>query len=117
MGNTEFPSQFTEKEIQKLYARFQEIDTDKSGDLDPEEIFNVPELNQNPLVKRVISVFDTNSDGKISFKEFLEGKTVLIFEVLQLCMVPTMKRNLVLRLTFTIWIGMGTSRMANSSQS
>lgn len=36
MGNTEFPSQFTEKEIQKLYARFQEIDKDKSGDLDPE---------------------------------------------------------------------------------
>lgn len=68
MGNTEFPSQFTDKEIQKLYARFQEIDKDKSGDLDPEEIFNVPELNQNPLVKRVISVFDTNADGKISFK-------------------------------------------------
>ena len=36
MGNTEFPSQFTDKEIQKLYARFQEIDKDKSGDLDPE---------------------------------------------------------------------------------
>jgi Ca2+-binding EF-hand superfamily protein len=35
MGNTEFPSQFTDKEIQKLYNRFQEIDNDKSGDLDP----------------------------------------------------------------------------------
>lgn len=73
MGNTEFPSQFTEKEIQKLYARFKQIDEDNSGDLDPEEIFNVPELNQNPLVKRVISIFDKNKDGKISFSEFLSG--------------------------------------------
>lgn len=37
----------------------------------------MPELNQNPLVKRVISVFDVNSDGKISFKEFLEGIAAL----------------------------------------
>lgn len=75
MGNTEFPSQFTEKEIQKLYARFKQIDEDNSGDLDPEEIFNVPELNQNPLVKRVISIFDKNKDGKISFSEFLSGSS------------------------------------------
>ena len=74
MGNTEFPSQFSEKEIQKLYARFKQIDEDNSGDLDPDEIFNVPELNQNPLVKRVISIFDKNKDGKISFSEFLSGK-------------------------------------------
>lgn len=73
MGNTEFPSQFTETEIQKLYARFKQIDEDNSGDLDPDEIFNVPELNQNPLVKRVISIFDKDKNGKISFTEFLSG--------------------------------------------
>ena len=50
-----------------MYARFKQIDEDNSGDLDPDEIFNVPELNQNPLVKRVISIFDKNKDGKISF--------------------------------------------------
>ena len=33
----------------------------------------MPELNQNPLVKRVISIFDKNKDGKISFSEFLSG--------------------------------------------
>ena len=31
------------------------------------------ELAQNPLVKRVISIFDKNKDGKISFAEFLSG--------------------------------------------
>jgi serine/threonine-protein phosphatase 2B regulatory subunit len=33
----------------------------------------VPELSQNPLVKRVVSVFDKNKDGNISFEEFLSG--------------------------------------------
>ena len=66
MGSA-FPSEFTEKEIQKLYARFKKIDEDGSGDLDPDEIFNVAELNQNPLVKRVISIFDVDKNGTISF--------------------------------------------------
>ena len=61
-----------------MYARFKQIDEDNSGDLDPDEIFNVPELNQNPLVKRVISIFDKNKDGKISFTEFLSGSSSLI---------------------------------------
>ena len=61
-----------------MYARFKQIDEDNSGDLDPEEIFNVPELNQNPLVKRVISIFDKNKDGKISFSEFLSGMLLII---------------------------------------
>ena len=29
------------------------------------------ELNENPLVQRVISVFDVNNDGTVSFIEFL----------------------------------------------
>ena len=41
MGNSAFPNEFSEKEIQKLYARFKEIDKDGSGDLDPDEIFDV----------------------------------------------------------------------------
>lgn len=80
MGNIntqEFSAHFTQKEIQKLYARFKQIDSDGSGDLDPKEIFNVPELSQNPLVQRVISIFDINKDGKISFSEFLTGSAAL----------------------------------------
>eukprot|EP01016_Furgasonia_blochmanni_P010599 TRINITY_DN1450_c0_g1_i8.p1 TRINITY_DN1450_c0_g1~~TRINITY_DN1450_c0_g1_i8.p1 ORF type:complete len:241 (+),score=63.10 TRINITY_DN1450_c0_g1_i8:195-917(+) len=63
----------TPKEIKKLYKKFNKLDTDKSGELEPEEFFDVPELSQNPLVKRVISIFDKNKDGKISFAEFLSG--------------------------------------------
>lgn len=93
MGNTEFPSQFSQKEIQKLYARFKQIDEDNSGDLDPEEIFNVPELNQNPLVKRVISIFDKNKDGKISFGEFLSGISDFNLKVWPLYMAQMKKRK------------------------
>lgn len=77
MGNAQF-GQFNSDQIQRLYARFKQIDKDGSGDLDPKEIFNVPELANNPLVQRVITIFDTNKDGKISFKEFLTGEFVNI---------------------------------------
>ena len=35
------------------------------------------EIAQNPLVKRVIAVFDKNKDGKISFTEFISGLSTL----------------------------------------
>lgn len=54
------------------------MDVDGSGQLEPNEFFDVPgkcniELAQNPLVQRVISVFDKNGDGNISFYEFVTG--------------------------------------------
>ena len=62
---------FSEKELQKLYKNFSKIDKDKSGTLEPEEFFDIPELANNPLVKRVIAVLDKNKDGNISFLEFV----------------------------------------------
>ena len=64
---------FSEKELQKLYKNFSKIDKDKSGVLEPEEFFDIPELAQNPLVRRVIAVLDKNKDGNISFLEFVMG--------------------------------------------
>ena len=64
---------FSEKELQKLYKNFSKIDKDKSGSLEPEEFFDIPELANNPLVRRVISVLDKNKDGSISFLEFVQG--------------------------------------------
>ncbi len=34
-------------------------------------------MSQNPLVKRVISIFDKDKDGKISFVEFITGLAAL----------------------------------------
>ena len=44
-----------------------------NGTLEPEELFDIPELAHNPLVKRVIEVLDKNRDGSISFLEFVQG--------------------------------------------
>ena len=56
-----------------LYKNFSKLDKDKSGTLEPNELFDIPELANNPLVKRVIAVLDSNKDGSISFLEFVQG--------------------------------------------
>eukprot|EP01057_Protomagalhaensia_wolfi_P000898 Protomagalhaensia_wolfi_Nauph_80__897@NODE_1517_length_1492_cov_120_861666_g1176_i0_p2_GENE_NODE_1517_length_1492_cov_120_861666_g1176_i0NODE_1517_length_1492_cov_120_861666_g1176_i0_p2_ORF_typecomplete_len178_score34_69EFhand_7/PF13499_6/0_0023EFhand_7/PF13499_6/3_3e10EFhand_7/PF13499_6/8e16EFhand_1/PF00036_32/0_0083EFhand_1/PF00036_32/1_3e05EFhand_1/PF00036_32/6_3e07EFhand_1/PF00036_32/1_1e07EFhand_8/PF13833_6/0_00035EFhand_8/PF13833_6/5e05EFhand_8/PF13833_6/0_12EFhand_8/PF13833_6/4_3e07EFhand len=66
-------ARFTEKDIKRIYKRFKALDTNHNGQLDPHELFDVPEIADNPLVKRVISIFDTNEDGRVSFVEFLVG--------------------------------------------
>ena len=63
--------------MQKLYKNFSKLDKDKSGTLEPQEFFDIPELANNPLVKRVISVLDKNKDGSISFLEFVQGLNAL----------------------------------------
>ena len=38
-----------------------------------DEFMSLPELQQNPLVQRVIDIFDTDGNGEVDFKEFIEG--------------------------------------------
>lgn len=66
-------ARFSERDIKRLYKRFRALDTNQNGELDPHELFEVPDIADNPLVKRVVDIFDTNSDGKVSFVEFLVG--------------------------------------------
>jgi len=46
---------------------------DNSGSLSVEEFMSLPELNQNPLVQRVIDLFDEDGNGEVDFKEFIHG--------------------------------------------
>merc|ERR1711963_148206 len=34
---------------------------------------SLPELQQNPLVQRVIEIFDDDGNGEVDFKEFIQG--------------------------------------------
>jgi len=34
---------------------------------------SLPELQQNPLVQRVIEIFDQDGNGEVDFREFIEG--------------------------------------------
>uniref|UniRef100_A0A673VPR5 Dynein axonemal assembly factor 10 n=1 Tax=Salmo trutta TaxID=8032 RepID=A0A673VPR5_SALTR len=59
--------------IKRLGKRFKKLDLDNSGSLSVEEFMSLPELQQNPLVQRVIDIFDTDGNGEVDFKEFIEG--------------------------------------------
>ncbi|EPY80856.1 Calcineurin subunit B type 2 [Camelus dromedarius] len=78
MGNeTSYPvemcSHFDQDEIKQLSKRFKKLDLDKSGTLSVEEFMSLPELQENPLVQRVIDIFDTDGNGEVDFREFILG--------------------------------------------
>ncbi|KAL1235445.1 Protein phosphatase 2B regulatory subunit [Trichinella pseudospiralis] len=78
MGNeislpVEMCSNFDTEEIRRLARRFKKLDLDGSGALSVEEFMSLPELQQNPLVQRVIDIFDTDGNGEVDFKEFIQG--------------------------------------------
>ena len=58
MGNeTSLPmncAAFDSEEIKRLGKRFKKLDLDNSGSLSVDEFMSLPELQQNPLVQRVI---------------------------------------------------------------
>ena len=55
-------------EIKRLGKRFRKLDLDGSGALSVDEFMSLPELQQNPLVQRVIDIFDTDGNGEVDFK-------------------------------------------------
>eukprot|EP00761_Pharyngomonas_kirbyi_P013531 gb/GECH01013560.1/.p1 GENE.gb/GECH01013560.1/~~gb/GECH01013560.1/.p1 ORF type:complete len:178 (+),score=46.99 gb/GECH01013560.1/:1-534(+) len=67
---------FSSKEIKRLYKRFKKLDKDGSGTITSDEFMMIPELAVNPLVKRVISIFDANRDDSVNFKEFISALSV-----------------------------------------
>ena len=56
------------EEIKRLGKRFKKLDIDRSGSLSVEEFMSLPELQQNPLVQRVIEIFDQDGNGEVDFK-------------------------------------------------
>ena len=49
---------FDRKELKILLKNFTKLDSDNSGKLEPNEFFDFPELKDNPIVQRIIKVFD-----------------------------------------------------------
>mmetsp|Transcript_18592 Transcript_18592/g.32277 ORF Transcript_18592/g.32277 Transcript_18592/m.32277 type:complete len:173 (+) Transcript_18592:213-731(+) len=60
-------SDLTPKEIKRLYKRFQKLDRNQSGTLEPEELTMIPELAMNPLVPRIVTFFEN-----VNFREFVK---------------------------------------------
>lgn len=66
------------EEIKRLGKRFRKLDLDNSGSLSIDEFMSLPELQQNPLVQRVIDIFDTDRNGEVDFKGWIKKKLLLI---------------------------------------
>ena len=65
---------FSEHEILRLYRRFKSIHDAKDGKVAIRDVLGLkPELQDNPLTERVLSVFDKDRDGNVSFAEFVNG--------------------------------------------
>ncbi|XP_055973011.1 calcineurin subunit B type 2 [Sorex fumeus] len=78
MGNeASYPDEichpFSPQEIKKLSKSFKKLDVDRSGTLSVKEFMSLPELKNNPLVKRVIDLFDVDGNGEVDFQEFIQG--------------------------------------------
>lgn len=114
MGNeTSLPmdmcSNFDADEIRRLGKRFRKLDLDNSGALSIDEFMSLPELQQNPLVQRVIDIFDADGNGEVDFKEFIQECRSLACAAISCpsCDSP---------FASTIWTMMATSRTGNSSR-
>lgn len=68
----------TDAELKRLFRKFKRLDTDKSGTLSVQEFLAIPELQHNPLVRRVVSTFDSDKSGEVDFYEFISAITVFV---------------------------------------
>lgn len=48
---------FTSRQVTRLYERFQRLDKDQTGFLTKEDFLKIPELAINPLADRIIDMF------------------------------------------------------------
>ena len=71
---------FTKNELKVLYKNFIKLDKNHSGHIEPSEFMDLKGLKDNPIVQRIVKVFDKNNDGQISFYEFISGLSILTFE-------------------------------------
>jgi len=67
-------SAVTPNEIERLSKRFKKLDLDHSGAISVNEFYTaIPELKDNPLFSRVITLFDTDGNGEIDFEGMIKA--------------------------------------------
>lgn len=71
-----FNGKFTEAEVERLLRNFRALDEDGDGFLQKEEFMRIESLQQNPLVSRVLEIFDSDSNNCIDFTEFVRALSI-----------------------------------------
>jgi len=86
---------FTTDEVSRLQKRFKKLDLDQDGLISTEELLSLPELKENPLIKRVVAIFDKDDSGGIDFKEFVQGLAMFV--------ANTSERDAKLKFLFSVY--------------
>jgi len=97
---------FSGEEVARLEKRFRKLDLDHSGTISAGEFLSLPELKENPLVKRVVAIFDQDNNGEINFMEFVQG--------LAMFSVKSTEREKKLKFLFSIYDLDGDGYISNS---
>eukprot|EP01094_Clydonella_sp_ATCC50884_P005622 TRINITY_DN14557_c0_g1_i1.p1 TRINITY_DN14557_c0_g1~~TRINITY_DN14557_c0_g1_i1.p1 ORF type:complete len:206 (+),score=85.15 TRINITY_DN14557_c0_g1_i1:86-619(+) len=67
---------FSRTEIKRLYLRFKQLDKLNLGLVTTDDFLSIPEMVMNPLVMRVIALFDDDGNDEVNFKQFITTLSV-----------------------------------------
>jgi len=67
---------FTPAQIMKLHKRFRKLDANDDGEISREEFRAIPQLQSNPLLDRVLTIFDTDGNQLVDFREFVKALAI-----------------------------------------
>mmetsp|Transcript_112209 Transcript_112209/g.194857 ORF Transcript_112209/g.194857 Transcript_112209/m.194857 type:complete len:177 (-) Transcript_112209:93-623(-) len=67
---------FSKDQIFRLHKRFRKLDTDGNGEISRSEFHSIPGLQANPLLDRVLTIFDTDGNKSVDFTEFVKALAI-----------------------------------------
>ena len=59
-----------------MFKNFKRLDANNDGFLSKEEFMQIENLQQNPLVPRVLEIFDEDGNDMIDFTEFITALSI-----------------------------------------
>ena len=68
---------FGAAEISALVQRFAQLDTDGDGKVNVDAICEMPEVAMYPLLRRIVSKFNSDKSGDVTFPEFVRAFSTL----------------------------------------
>ena len=71
-----FTTSVSEKDLLRLFTNFSKIDQNGDGLLQRDEFMAIEPLQQNPLVSRVLEIFDSDRNDMIDFTEFTRALSI-----------------------------------------
>lgn len=68
---------FSAAEVSALVQRFAQLDTDGDGKVDVDVVCEMPEVAMYPLLRRIVSKFNSDKSGNVTFSEFVRAFSTL----------------------------------------